>query len=76
MLYLSMTFERKRKTVLEQIAESAAYLEQLRMQTATHERVLRGEIRSAIATGESVTDIAAAAMISRERVYQIRDDRR
>lgn len=71
-----MTYERRRKTVLEQIAESAAYLEQLRMQTATHERVLRGEIRSAVAAGEPVVKIAEAAKMSRERIYQIRDDRR
>lgn len=40
------------------------------------EQVLHGAIRRAIEAGESVTEIAEAAKISRERVYQIRDGRR
>ncbi|MGY1846875.1 helix-turn-helix domain-containing protein [Blastococcus sp. SYSU DS1021] len=36
----------------------------------------RKAIREAIDCGTSVTAIAAAAGVSRERIYQIRDDRR
>lgn len=73
---MGMSEPRKRKATLEIVAETAATLEQLRMQAATYERIFRGEIRSALAEGLPVTAIAAAAGISRERVYQIRDDRR
>jgi hypothetical protein len=36
----------------------------------------RAAIKAAVAVGERVTEIAAAAGISRDRVYQIRDGRR
>lgn len=36
----------------------------------------REAIKAAVDAGERVVDIAAAAGISRDRVYQIRDDRR
>lgn len=40
------------------------------------DRVWREAIRAAVAAGERVVEIAEAAGISRDRVYQIRDGRR
>lgn len=46
-------------------------------ETATDaDREWRAAIRAALASGQRVADVADAAGISRERVYQIRDGRR
>lgn len=47
-----------------------------RAEAATVEAEWRDAIRAAIEAGERVVDIAAAAGVTRDRVYQIRDDRR
>jgi len=43
---------------------------------ADADRTWRAAIRNALADGQRVVDVAEAAGISRERVYQIRDGRR
>lgn len=51
------------------LAEARAVLEEAEMQW-------RAAIRAAVGGGQRVVDVADAAGISRERVYQIRDRRR
>lgn len=51
-------------------------LDVLRAAAADAESAWQESIRAAITNGQRVVDIAAAAGISRERVYQIRDARR
>lgn len=63
-------------------AEQPTPLEVVRQATAKKaeieaaDREWRDAIRAAIAAGERVVDIAAAAGVTRDRVYQIRDGRR
>ncbi|OBB38722.1 hypothetical protein [Nocardia sp. 852002-51244_SCH5132740] len=56
-------------SLLDEIAEAAASIE-----TATDRR--DNAIRKAIRDGQPVVQIAKAARLSRERIYQIRDRRR
>lgn len=58
------------------VAESAADLVYARDRVKAVERELAAAIQFALKEGASVTVIARAARLSRERIYQIRDGRR
>jgi hypothetical protein len=62
---------------LEAVAAATARLSTLRQTAADAEAMWQATIRAAIqAPDVRVTEVAAAARVSRERVYQIRDGRR
>ncbi|HET6914885.1 MAG TPA: hypothetical protein VFH56_02230 [Acidimicrobiales bacterium] len=61
---------------VDAVYEATAELARLRNDVALAEQDWRAAIRAALADGQRVVDIAEAAGISRERVYQIRDGRR
>lgn len=61
---------------LDDVAEATRELRALQEDVEDADRVWRAAIRGAVAAGQRVVDVAAAAGVSRERVYQIRDGRR
>lgn len=61
---------------LDVVADATGELAALRQATEAAEEAWKASIRAAVADGQRVVDIAEAAGISRERVYQIRDGRR
>lgn len=63
-------------TPLDAVADTTRELQALRAATEDAEQAWRAAIRSALHAGQRVVDVAEAAGISRERVYQIRDGRR
>lgn len=63
-------------TTLGSVRTAARNLERARQRAADAEAKLGESIRGAVADGHAAAAIAAAAGISRARVYQIRDGRR
>lgn len=60
----------------DEIATEASYLRAARDEVKAREVVLQSLVRDAVGNGASVSKVARAAGLSRERVYQIRDGRR
>jgi hypothetical protein len=63
-------------TPLDAVADATETKRAADEDAADADRVWRDAIRRALTAGQRVVDIAEAAGISRERVYQIRDGRR
>jgi hypothetical protein len=61
---------------LRAVRDATNRLEARRRAVTVAEQVWRETIREAIASGIPVASIAAAAKITKARVYQIRDNRR
>lgn len=61
---------------LDAVTQATEAKQRLDQDFAEADRVWRAAIRAAVAAGERVVEIAAAAGITRDRVYQIRDGRR
>lgn len=61
---------------LDAVHDATEHLRGLRAAAEEAEGAWKAAIRTAVADGQRVVDVAEAAGISRERVYQIRDDRR
>lgn len=59
-----------------EVAEAAGTIALLRQDVKDAEAALARQVKYALKEGVAVTQIARAAGISRERVYQIRDGRR
>lgn len=62
--------------MLPTVAAKARQLATARGRVSACEKELAAAICAALADGQRVVDVAEAAGISRERVYQIRDGRR
>jgi len=61
---------------LDAVIEATAAKDKANQDAEEADRVWREAIRAAVMAGERVVEIAEAARISRDRVYQIRDGRR
>lgn len=61
---------------LDVVVDATQNLRSHQVATEEAEEAWKAAIRAAVTDGQRVVDIAEAAGISRERVYQIRDRRR